>query len=1703
MTRRTRKGPPAALGRLLAVALAAVLALAAAFAPPPAAAQQSQDQAPQDQAPQQQSPEDQGVIAGFVSRLLSTPTSQVTIGAVEGALSSQATVTGIVVSDPEGPWLTIDRVTIDWRRAALLRGAIDVTSLAVGRVEIARPPLASPEGGEPGPILPELPVRLEVGRFTLAELALGAPLLGEPALIEAEGSARLGPPAEGLQADLSIRRRDWGGAAGLRLSFVPDGERLELALRHAEPPGGVLARLAGLPGLPAVTLDLAGAGTLDDWTGRLAFDGGQGLGASGGARIRREDGARRFTLDVDATIAALLPPAVAAVYPGLVALDGDIGFPDAGGVALRSVRVVSGAAQATLDGALSAAGMLDLRAAVALAPDAAALGAFGLRRLDRFAFEGAVTGPIAGPSFRGRIELANVAEARLAVGGLSGEIALAPSGGGYAFDLSAEATGVAPADPDLARALGPTVGLDLYGAIDAAGIATFREARLASPHLALRYDGRLGPDLVEGALALEASDLAPLSGLAGVPLGGAARVTAAIAGDPSAGRLSATLGGETTDLTLGDPRLDAALGGRVDLAGVVETADGAIAARGLRLASPLLDLGVDGRLDPAGMVDVTTRLVSTGDAAAAAALGLRRLDRLAFEGVVRGPVGGPAVRGTLDLSGIETPLVTLSAVAGAFSADPAPGEAGRFERGRYALTSDLRVEGLAVALPGVTEAIGRDFGVRLRASLGEDGVALVDQAELVSDTLSLSYRGALGPDRLDGRVEAEIRQLQALSRLAGRSLGGRARLSADLSGSPAARRLDAAIAGRTAGLRFGDPRLDRLLGDVLALSGGVRFAAGALAFETLRGAGRGLEATLDGRLSILSSDLSARLTLLDLALLDPRLGGRAEALARYRGGFLDSVAEIAVAAPEATALGRPVRGFALNARIDRPFGAPAIALTGSGQVGGRPLAIEARAEAATGAEGTRWRIEPFSASLGSTSLSGRAGVSPDRLVEGGFTLRAADLDDLSPIALQPLSGAIDATIEAGAAGGRQRLAVKAAARSLSAAGARVTALDADVVLDNVFGRIAISGDATAGGLAIGGESFERIALSARAGASGSAVSVSARARGFTLSGEGEVRPGPPVAVRLERFSATRDGRRIALAAPATLTLEDGGVRTEALALASGRGRATFAGRFGRTLDAQMTISRLPLSILRVFAPTLAIDGALDGEARLEGPAAAPRGPFRLSVAGLSIPEARAAGLPALAVTAEGALEGERARLAARIRGGRTVSVELSGAAPFSPSGALDISARGTLDAAVANARLAASGQRLRGRIAFEARIGGAPAAPRITGSARLSGGRFDYPALGLSLQLIEGRARLAGDAVIIERLTAEPRGGGSLSANGRIGLSEGLPATLAVTAARARLVDAPLARLLADLDLAIAGPLASAPRISGRVDVRQLDLRVPDRLPSASEPLRDARHVDPPPQTRARLEQARRQEAASRASGAAPFRAALDLAIEAPARIFLRGRGIDAELGGAVRITGTSLSPEAAGGFELRRGRLSILTQRLDFRRGRIIFAPGDFIPDLDLLAETRAAEVTARIAVTGPATRPEFAFSSSPALPQDEVLARLLFARAASGLSPFQAIQLAQAVAQLSGQGGPDAFEAVRRGLGVDDLDVGLGENGPTLGLSRAISDRVRLNARTGARPEDSAVGVDIDLTRQLRARSEIRADGGASVGVGAEIEY
>ena len=226
------------------------------------------------------------------------------------------------------------------------------------------------------------------------------------------------------------------------------------------------------------------------------------------------------------------------------------------------------------------------------------------------------------------------------------------------------------------------------------------------------------------------------------------------------------------------------------------------------------------------------------------------------------------------------------------------------------------------------------------------------------------------------------------------------------------------------------------------------------------------------------------------------------------------------------------------------------------------------------------------------------------------------------------------------------------------------------------------------------------------------------------------------------------------------------------------------------------------------------------------------------------------------------------------------------------------------------------------------------------------------------------------------------------------------------------------------------------------------------------------------------------------------------MAVNAPNRIFVRGRGLDAELGGGLRLTGSTNQIISAGRFDLIRGRLDILGKRFELREGSARFQ-GDFVPFLRFVSATDTANGEVRVVVEGPADAPEVTFESTPDAPQDEVLAQLLFGRNISEISAFQALQLASAVATLAGRGGNGIIGNLRDGFGLDDLDVTTTDSGATaLRLGKYISDNIYTDV-TAASDGTADVSLNIDITDSLKARGTLASDGNTSIGIFFEKDY
>jgi len=352
--------------------------------------------------------------------------------------------------------------------------------------------------------------------------------------------------------------------------------------------------------------------------------------------------------------------------------------------------------------------------------------------------------------------------------------------------------------------------------------------------------------------------------------------------------------------------------------------------------------------------------------------------------------------------------------------------------------------------------------------------------------------------------------------------------------------------------------------------------------------------------------------------------------------------------------------------------------------------------------------------------------------------------------------------------------------------------------------------------------------------------------------------------------------------------------------------------------------------------------------------------------------------------------------------------------------------------------------------------------------------------------------RVDDGRTVAVKLAARDGGTGTVTADGTVVLdpAAGLPLAMRVRLAHAVIVRRDEAVATASGDIAIAGTAAAA-RIAGTVDIEHVEATLVDRLPPSvvELPVRDAALPQQPP-------------APPTGEGAM-----LDLAVRAPGRMFVRGRGLDSEWAGDLRIAGPAAAPTIAGEVTSVRGVFDFAGRDFALNTGRIVFDGGAAIdPRLDIAAEHNTGDITAVVSVRGRASAPEIAITSRPPLPQDDIIAQVLFRKRSGTLSPVEALQVAQTAASLSGRGSPTGgvLDRFRTALGVDVLRIDGGgtaangaATGPSLAAGKYLSDRTYLGVRQGATPGTGAVSVEIELTDNLTLESEVGETGSGRTGI------
>ena len=698
------------------------------------------------------------------------------------------------------------------------------------------------------------------------------------------------------------------------------------------------------------------------------------------------------------------------------------------------------------------------------------------------------------------------------------------------------------------------------------------------------------------------------------------------------------------------------------------------------------------------------------------------------------------------------------------------------------------------------------------------------------------------------------------------------------------------------------------------------------------------------------------------------------------------------------------------------------------------------------------------------------------------------------------NGTIAGTLDFAPAGGAQRIDAHLTGTNVifpGAFSARTGRADGTIILAD--DRTTITGVLDARGLETSGVTLARLTANANlvngsgqvraafAGRRGAAFAFSTLAdvspESIRLTGSGRIEREPLVLKQAAVFTRSGDGWALA---PTSLSFAGGS--------------AVVSGRSGSRPEVHAQVRALPLEVLDLAWPSLDLSGSATG--RLDYAWKGNRtGRLDLKVRGLSRAGLVLASKPIdLAVAA--AVSGNQAALRAVAGNGSQIIGRAQ--ARFAPMGGGPLVAE-LLDAPLfaqlryvgpADTLWRLSGTEvldLSGPIAVGADIRGRWSSPQIVGSLKTDAGRLESSVTGMTVDHLVARARFSGPQLVFSQISGQTSGGGSVTGNGSVTFSGGRTAlNLSFNANQALLLNRD------DIAARVTGPVqirsdGRAGTISGNFRLNRGLFRLGRASAAAAVPQLQVRDRGLDPQDVIEV------------ADLHPWK--LDMKV-AGSDLRVTGLGISSRWRTDLTVGGYADAPRFTGRAELVQGDYDFAGRNFKLDRGTIRFrgeTPPD--PQIDIHAEAQLQGLDASVRVTGTGLKPEITFASTPALPQDELLSRILFGTSITNLSAPEALQLASAVAALqSGSGSLDPINALRRAIGLDRLrivpaDVATGQK-TAVAAGKYITRKLFVEVVTDGQGY-SATRAEYQITRWLSILSTISTVGRSNAAVRVSKDY
>ena len=562
-----------------------------------------------------------------------------------------------------------------------------------------------------------------------------------------------------------------------------------------------------------------------------------------------------------------------------------------------------------------------------------------------------------------------------------------------------------------------------------------------------------------------------------------------------------------------------------------------------------------------------------------------------------------------------------------------------------------------------------------------------------------------------------------------------------------------------------------------------------------------------------------------------------------------------------------------------------------------------------------------------------------------------------------------------------------------------------------------------------------------------------------------------------------------------------------------KGSIQLAGDYGRGLNIQSRLKDVNLALINPMMPGLGLGGIATGSLDFaqSSPNAFPEADARLRIDDFTRTSLASVSQPVdLHFVGRLLADGGNARVIFRRRGaaiGR-MHVNLTPLPPGAGSWTTRLLAaplsgglRYNGPASTLFSLAALPDQHLTGAIGVAADFSGRVQTPVLTGVVRANNLVYENSTYGTRLTNMKLRGDFTNDRLEVTELTANA-GDGTISGQGFVSLSsdKGYPLQLALNLDNATVARGNDLAASATGEIQVVNSATTPATIRGRIRLPETRYKIVYEGSTKVATLTGVRR-------KPALGRKKITGDAEPISGV-PSNWKLDIDLVADNQIYVSGMGLDSEWSADIKVRGTTGAPILTGGIDLIRGTLGFAGRSFDLESGRLRFNGSSMTnPTLRLVASGEADDVNINVNITGSAENPEIAFSSTPSLPQDEILARILFGNSIGELTPIQAVQLASSLNGLRGGGGGlNPLGVLQSSVGIDRLRI-LGADKDTgrstsIAAGQYISNDVYVEIVTDARGY-TATQIEISLTPALSVLSSVGSFGGSNVNVRYRKDY